>query len=89
MTPSATASVTTKPPGTGVGPGGARNPRRPGAAAPLRGLAGLAGLVVILQVLPHSGLVSADYLPPASEMARALWHLLAEGTFWTECLKSA
>ncbi|MDV9171570.1 ABC transporter permease [Streptomyces sp. W16] len=54
-----------------------------GAAAPLRGLAGLAGLVVVLQVLPHSGLVSGDYLPPASEMARALWHLLAEGAFWT------
>jgi len=84
MTPPATASVTTKPAGTGTGPGGARNARRLGAAAaPLRGLAGLAGLVVILQVLPHSGLVSADYLPPASEMARALWHLLAEGAFWT------
>ncbi|MEU9167514.1 ABC transporter permease [Streptomyces sp. NPDC048420] len=54
-----------------------------GATAPLRGLAGLAGLVVVLEVLPHTGLVSADYLPPASEMARALWHLLAEDTFWT------
>jgi ABC-type nitrate/sulfonate/bicarbonate transport system permease component len=82
MTPSETASVTTKPAGTG--PGGARAPRGlGGAAAPLRGLAGLAGLVVVLQVLPHSGLVSGDYLPPASEMARALWHLLAEGAFWT------
>ena len=84
MTPPETASVTTKPAGAGTGPGGARAPRGPGgAAAPLRGLAGLAGLVVVLQVLPHSGLVSGDYLPPASEMARALWHLLAEGAFWT------
>jgi ABC-type nitrate/sulfonate/bicarbonate transport system permease component len=88
MTPPETASVTTKPAGAGAGagtgPGGARAPRGlGGAAAPLRGLAGLAGLVVVLQVLPHSGLVSGDYLPPASEMARALWHLLAEGAFWT------
>ncbi|WP_442810063.1 ABC transporter permease [Streptomyces sp. W16] len=84
MTPPETASVTTKPAGAGTGPGGARTPRGlGGAAAPLRGLAGLAGLVVVLQVLPHSGLVSGDYLPPASEMARALWHLLAEGAFWT------
>ena len=85
MTPSATASVTTKPAGVETGgSGGARASRGlGGAAAPLRGLAGLAGLVVVLQVLPHSGLVSGDYLPPASEMARALWHLLAEGAFWT------
>ncbi|MBD0841393.1 MULTISPECIES: ABC transporter permease [unclassified Streptomyces] len=54
-----------------------------GAATPLRGLAGLAGLVILLQALPHSGLVSADYLPPASEMGRALWALLAEDAFWT------
>ncbi|MCX5243329.1 ABC transporter permease [Streptomyces prunicolor] len=76
--------MTTKPAGAGTGPGGARTRHNLGAAAaPLRGLAGLAGLVVVLQVLPHSGLVSGDYLPPASEMARALWHLLAEGAFWT------
>ncbi|KOU54863.1 ABC transporter permease [Streptomyces sp. MMG1533] len=49
----------------------------------MRGLAGLAGLVAVLEVLPHVGLVSADYLPPASETGRALWHLLAEDTFWT------
>jgi ABC-type nitrate/sulfonate/bicarbonate transport system permease component len=84
MTLPGTASVTTKPAGAGTGPGSARAPRGLGsAAAPLRGLAGLAGLVVVLQVLPHSGLVSGDYLPPASEMARALWHLLAEDAFWT------
>jgi ABC-type nitrate/sulfonate/bicarbonate transport system permease component len=84
MTLPGTASVTTKPAGAETGPGGARAPRGLGsAAAPLRGLAGLAGLVVVLQVLPHSGLVSGDYLPPASETARALWHLLAEDAFWT------
>jgi ABC-type nitrate/sulfonate/bicarbonate transport system permease component len=66
------------------GPGGGRARRAlEGAVTPLRGLAGLAGLVILLQVLPHSGLVSADYLPPASEMGRALWALLAEDAFWT------
>lgn len=80
-------TVTTEaagPAGTGTGPGGApvrRLPER--AVTPLRGLAGLAGLVAVLEVLPHTGLVSADYLPPASETVRALWHLLAEQTFWT------
>ncbi|WP_060902657.1 ABC transporter permease [Streptomyces europaeiscabiei] len=49
----------------------------------LRGAAGLVGLVVLLQVLPHTGLVSADYLPPASEMGRALLQVLAEDAFWT------
>ncbi|GAA3906492.1 ABC transporter permease [Streptomyces lacrimifluminis] len=70
--------------GTGTGPGGAPARRLPErAVAPLRGLAGIAGLVVVLEVLPHTGLVSADYLPPASETVGALWHLLAEQTFWT------
>ncbi|WP_330285744.1 ABC transporter permease [Streptomyces sp. NBC_00576] len=80
-------TVTTEaadPAGTGTGPGGARARRLPErAVTPLRGLAGLAGLVAVLEVLPHTGLVSADYLPPASETVRALWHLLAEQTFWT------
>jgi ABC-type nitrate/sulfonate/bicarbonate transport system permease component len=49
----------------------------------LRGLAGLAGLVILLQVLPHTGLVSAAYLPSASETGRALWRMLAEDAFWT------
>ncbi|WP_432144774.1 ABC transporter permease [Streptomyces sp. bgisy084] len=53
------------------------------AATPLRGLAGLAGLVALLEVLPHTGLVSPDYLPPASEMGRALWHMLDDSAFWT------
>ncbi|MET9969296.1 ABC transporter permease [Streptomyces sp. NPDC006356] len=53
------------------------------AATPLRGAAGLVGLAVLLEVLPHTGLVSADYLPPASEMGRALWRLLAQEAFWT------
>lgn len=53
------------------------------AATPLRGLAGLAGLVAVLELLPHTGLVSADYLPPASETAGALWRMLDDPAFWT------
>ncbi|MFJ8112307.1 ABC transporter permease [Streptomyces sp. NPDC096132] len=49
----------------------------------MRGLAGLAALVAVLEVLPHTGAVSADYLPPASEIGRTLWQLLAESAFWT------
>ncbi|MGI5454575.1 ABC transporter permease [Streptomyces sp. CA-249302] len=49
----------------------------------MRGLAGLAGLVAVLEVLPHTGAVSADYLPPASEIGRTLGRLLGEGGFWT------
>lgn len=84
MTRVTVATEAAGPAGTGTGPGGApvrRLPER--AVTPLRGLAGLAGLVAVLEVLPHTGLVSADYLPPASETVRALWHLLAEQTFWT------
>jgi ABC-type nitrate/sulfonate/bicarbonate transport system permease component len=73
--------------GTGVGPGGPGSGRdrrtREKAATPLRGAAGLVGLAVLLEVLPHTGLVSADYLPPTSEMGRALWRLLAQEAFWT------
>ncbi|MFC4503699.1 MULTISPECIES: ABC transporter permease [Streptomyces] len=55
----------------------------PGTVTALRGLAGLAGLVAVLEVLPHTGVVSADYLPPASRIGRTLWQVLAEGAFWT------
>lgn len=83
MTPSAIASVRTQPAGTGNGPGGAPARLGPGTVTALRGLAGLTGLVAVLEVLPHTGVVSADYLPPASEIGRTLWGLLAESTFWT------
>ncbi|GAA3983035.1 ABC transporter permease [Streptomyces plumbiresistens] len=69
--------------GPAIGSGSASGRRRPFPTAALRGLVGLAGLVAVLEVLPHVGLVSADYLPPASETGRALWQLLAEDPFWT------
>ena len=73
--------------GTDTGPGGPGAGRDRSAlqtaATPLRGASGLVGLAVLLEVLPHTGLVSADYLPPASEMGRALWRLLTQDAFWT------
>lgn len=87
MSATGSTPVLTKPAGTSNGPGGPGDGRvrraMDSAATPLRGLAGLAGLVVLLEVLPHTGLVSADYLPPASEMGRALWQLLGEDVYWT------
>jgi ABC-type nitrate/sulfonate/bicarbonate transport system permease component len=48
----------------------------------LLGLAGLAGLLVLVEVLPHTGLVSADFLPPTSRIGSALLDELADGAFW-------
>ncbi|GID91732.1 ABC transporter permease [Amorphoplanes digitatis] len=62
----------------------------PDAAAPrtfrggraLLGLSGLAGLLVLVEVLPRTGLVSADYLPPTSRILAALADEAATGPFW-------
>ncbi|MEU9958745.1 ABC transporter permease subunit [Streptomyces sp. NPDC050982] len=83
MTSPGLTPVLAEPAGTDTGPGGAPARRGPVPVAVLRGLAGLAGLVAVLEVLPHTGLVSADYLPPASETVRTLGTLLAEPAFWT------
>ncbi|WP_405625892.1 ABC transporter permease [Streptomyces sp. NBC_01396] len=87
MSASGSTPVLTKPAGTETGPGGVGGGRvrraLDSARTPLRGLAGLAGLVVLLEVLPHTGVVSANYLPPASDMGRALWQMLGEDAFWT------
>ncbi|WJK35092.1 ABC transporter permease [Solwaraspora sp. WMMA2065] len=55
--------------------------RRPPTA--LLGVAGLAGLLVLVQVLPSTPLVSARYLPPATEILAALVELLGDGAFWS------
>lgn len=49
----------------------------------LLGLLGLLAVVVVLEILPRSGLVNRDYLPPASEMASTLWDQLGTRAFWT------
>lgn len=52
-----------------------------GAAA--RGLTGLALFLVLLEVLPRAGVVNQTYLPPFSEMARALGSQISTGAFWS------
>lgn len=48
-----------------------------------QGLLGLAGLVVVLELLPRTGLVSERYLPPFSQMVAALGEDLTQASFWT------
>ena len=47
------------------------------------GLSGLAGLVLLVELLPRTGLVPSRYFPPASEIAVALAELTGRGAFWT------
>ncbi|WP_246277842.1 ABC transporter permease [Phytohabitans rumicis] len=55
----------------------------PGKAMPVMlGLSGLTGLLVLVEVLPHTGLVSADFLPPTSRIATALADEVTDGAFW-------
>jgi ABC-type nitrate/sulfonate/bicarbonate transport system permease component len=56
--------------------------RRRGLPAPVLGLAGLLALVVVLEVLPRTGLVDARFLPPFSDMMAALGAELGSGAFW-------
>jgi ABC-type nitrate/sulfonate/bicarbonate transport system permease component len=57
--------------------------RRPAAREALLGVAGLATVVVLWEVLPRLGVVDRRFLPPASEVARALGRELGEPDFWT------
>ena len=45
-------------------------------------LLGLAGLVAVLEVLPHTGLVSPRDLPPATSIGRALLRMGGDAAFW-------
>jgi ABC-type nitrate/sulfonate/bicarbonate transport system permease component len=47
------------------------------------GAAGLAGFLALGEVVPRLGLVSQDYLPPASRIAGALGTELGDHAFWT------
>lgn len=49
----------------------------------LLGVLGFAAFLAVLEVVPRSGLVSANYLPPFSRIAAALADLLREPAFWT------
>jgi ABC-type nitrate/sulfonate/bicarbonate transport system permease component len=48
-------------------------------------LLGLVGLVVfggVIELLPHTGLVKAEYFPPSSRIGQALWHEVGQAVFW-------
>jgi ABC-type nitrate/sulfonate/bicarbonate transport system permease component len=48
-------------------------------------LFGLVGLVVfggLIELLPHTGLVKAEYFPTSSRIGRALWHQIGLPAFW-------
>jgi ABC-type nitrate/sulfonate/bicarbonate transport system permease component len=49
----------------------------------LLGLAGLVALVVVVEILPRTGLVPRQYFPTSSEIGSALADQLGESTFWT------
>ncbi|GAB2877686.1 ABC transporter permease [Streptomyces mayteni] len=48
----------------------------------LLGLAGVAAFLLLLELVPHTGLVDDRYLPPFSEMARALGDSAGTAEFW-------
>lgn len=50
--------------------------------APALGLVGVLGLVVVLEVLPRTGLVPAQYFPTAGQIGRSLVELVGTSTFW-------
>lgn len=66
---------------------GARASRRsvlPARALPaLLGVLGSAGLIAVLEATPRLGLVDRRFLPPFSEMARALGDQVQQDAFWS------
>src|SRR5690348_7273844 len=57
--------------------------RRAGNSPALLGVLGLIAFGGLIELLPHSGLVKAQYFPPSSRIARALWHEGGRSVFWT------
>jgi len=94
--PAAPAVVAKDPPGTDASDDHDRSsqalrPTRARAWAwavtdPALGVLGIALLIGLLEVLPRIGVVSADYLPPFSDMAKALIDQAGEHSFWRAVL---
>ncbi|MDO8382593.1 MAG: ABC transporter permease [Microbacterium sp.] len=66
-------------------PTSALAPPRPRRALPagIRGIIGFAVFLGILEILPRTGIVNPEYLPPTSEIALALVQQLLAVTFWS------
>jgi ABC-type nitrate/sulfonate/bicarbonate transport system permease component len=56
--------------------------RRPELPSSVLGLVGLVGFGLLLELLPRTGIVSADYFPPFSAMVRALVEAAGTDRFW-------
>jgi ABC-type nitrate/sulfonate/bicarbonate transport system permease component len=56
--------------------------RRAGIAPALLGLVGLVLFGLLLEVLPRTGVLPAEYFPPTSRIAAALADELGRGGFW-------
>lgn len=56
--------------------------RRPELPSWFLGLVGLVTFAALLELLPRTGIVSADYFPPFSEMLRALGEAAGTDRFW-------
>jgi ABC-type nitrate/sulfonate/bicarbonate transport system permease component len=59
---------------------------RAGGAPALLGLTGLAGFGLLLEILPRSGVLPAEYFPPTSRIASALVDELGRPAFWQALL---
>jgi ABC-type nitrate/sulfonate/bicarbonate transport system permease component len=59
---------------------------RLGGSNALLGVLGFATFLALLEAVPRSGLVSANYLPPVSRIAVALGDLVREPAFWAATL---
>lgn len=66
-----------------IGAAGAPPRRRRAPSNAVLGVLGLLGLVVVLEVLPRTGIVDSRFLPPFHEIAQALGEQIRLPEFWT------
>ncbi|MGP4029401.1 ABC transporter permease [Actinomadura sp. 3N407] len=79
--PGGTAAAATGPL-RGGRPGNGRRAGRRGVPDPFLGLLGAGVFVGLLELLPRTGVISPDELPPFSEIARALAGEAGSAAFW-------
>ena len=81
------AGVTAEPePAPDVRPAGPRRARRRGFSQFGLGLLGIASSLAVWELVPRLGIVAKEYLPPVSEVFRALGTEASGGAFWQALL---